>query len=88
MMRSSFLKSPRRGLWRDRKGATLVVVAAMVPAALGLAGLTVDVGRALAARQSLQSSTQAAALAGAHALGASANPTTVEAAISSCPSSP
>lgn len=84
MMRSKFLKQPKRGLFRDRKGATLAIVAAMVPVGLGLAGLTVDVGRALAARQSLQSSTQAAAMAGAHALGAAnANTTTVTAAISS-----
>lgn len=83
MMRSKFVMKPRR-LFRDRKGATLAVVAAMVPVGLGLAGLTVDVGRAYAARQSLQASTQAAALAGAHALGAAnANLTSVTAAISS-----
>jgi Flp pilus assembly protein TadG len=82
MKRSKVLMRPKR-LFRDRKGATLAVVAALVPVGLGLAGLTVDVGRAYAARQSLKASTQAAALAGAHALGAAnANLTSVSTAIS------
>lgn len=82
MMRSKLSTWPKRNLLRDRKGAVLIVAAAIVPVALGLAGLTVDVGLALAARQSLQSSAQAAALVGAHALGAAnANATTVGAAI-------
>lgn len=82
MMRSKLLTWPKHSLLHDRRGAMLAVAAAMVPVAVGLAGLTVDVGRALAARQSLQSSTQAAALVGAQALGAAnANATTVGAAI-------
>ena len=45
MKRSKFLASLRRGLWRDRKGATAVFFAAMIPGLVGMAGLTVDVGR-------------------------------------------
>jgi Flp pilus assembly protein TadG len=57
-----------RDLCRNHKGAAAVLFAAMVPAAVGVAGLTVDVGRAMVAKQALVASTQAAALAGAYAL--------------------
>jgi Flp pilus assembly protein TadG len=57
-----------RTFCRDRKGAAVVLFAAMIPAVVGVAGLTVDVGRALAAKRSLEAGTQAAALAGAYAL--------------------
>jgi len=52
----------------NRKGAAAVLFAAMVPAAVGAAGLTIDVGHALAAKRALEAGTQAAALAGAYAL--------------------
>ncbi len=57
-----------RGLWRDRKGAMVAVLAAAIPAAIGVAGLTVDLGRAMVAKRALEAGTQAAALAGAYAL--------------------
>jgi len=60
-----------RRLRKDRRGAALVIAASLVPVAIGITGLTVDVGRALAARSALQASTQAAALAGAYTLGTS-----------------
>jgi Flp pilus assembly protein TadG len=67
-----------RDLCRDRKGAMAIVFAAMIPAAVGIAGLTVDVGRALAAKRALEAGTQAAALAGAYAL---ASPTATSATV-------
>jgi Flp pilus assembly protein TadG len=86
MMRSKF--RALRGLLRDRKGSTIVMSAALVPALLGVVGLTVDVGRALAAKQALAAGTQSAAMAGAYALSSSgANQSTVSAAISSWNSS-
>ena len=57
-----------RDFCRDRKGAVAVLFAAMIPAAVGVAGVTVDVGRAMVAKRALEASTQAAALAGAYAL--------------------
>jgi Flp pilus assembly protein TadG len=71
MIITRFLMLSLRRLLRDRRGATAVIIASMVPATIGVAGLTVDVGRTLAARRALDSSTQAAALAGAYALGTS-----------------
>jgi Flp pilus assembly protein TadG len=83
MIRSKLLALRRFGLWRDRRGATVVLVASMVPALVGVVGLTVDVGRTLAAKRELDSSTQAAALAGAYALQSpTANLTSVSAAVS------
>ena len=61
-----------------------MLFAIMVPAAVGVAGLTVDVGRALAAKRALEAGTQAAALAGAYALASpTATSSTVTTAISS-----
>jgi Flp pilus assembly protein TadG len=69
-------------LWRQRRGATIVIFAALVPALLGVAGLSVDVGRVMAAKKALDAGTQAAALAGAYALLApDASQATVSAAI-------
>src|SRR5262245_21871426 len=59
---------PIRDFCRDKSGATAVVFAAMVPAVVGVAGLSVDVGRAMVAKRSLDAETQAAAMAGANAL--------------------
>jgi Flp pilus assembly protein TadG len=68
MKRSKFLAALRRRLWRDRKGATAVFFATMIPGLIGMAGLTVDVGRTFAAKRALTASAQSAALAGAYAL--------------------
>ena len=83
MTRSKFLAfQPLRDFCRDRKGSTIAIVAALVPALVGVGGLTVDVGRVMAAKQALNAGTQAAALAGAFALSASgATSTTVTNAI-------
>lgn len=68
MKRSKFLAALRRHLWPDRKGATAVFFATMIPGLIGMAGLTVDVGRTFAAKRALTASTQSAAMAGAYSL--------------------
>jgi Flp pilus assembly protein TadG len=73
-----------RTLGPDRKGSVLVLFATGIPVLIGLAGLTVDVGRALAAKSALASQTQAAAMAGAYAMqNANFTQTSVANAISS-----
>src|SRR5471032_323101 len=68
--------------WRHQVGATAVVVAIMLSSLMGFVGLAVDVGQAMAAKISLSTETQAAALAGAQALLANnANATSVTAAV-------
>lgn len=57
-------------LARDRRGTIALLVAFLTPVLLGVAGLSVDVGRAYVAKRQLQDATQAAALAGAAALAA------------------
>lgn len=52
----------------NQSGQTLVLVAVMMTFLLGMAGLTVDVGRLLSCHAELQAATDAAALAGAEAL--------------------
>jgi Flp pilus assembly protein TadG len=83
MKRSKFLALPRGGLWRDRKGATAVFFASMIPGLVAVAGLTVDVGRTLAAKRALDSATQSAALAGAYALQSSGTASAASTAVSS-----
>ncbi|TAJ24662.1 MAG: hypothetical protein EPO67_22930 [Reyranella sp.] len=71
-----------RAFCRDRKGSVLVIFATALPVLVGLTGLTVDVGRALAVKSALSSQTQAAAMAGAYAMqSANATQQTVTAAI-------
>ena len=75
---------PLREMVRDRKGSTMVIIAALIPGLLGVTGLSIDVGRALAAKKQLDDATQAAAFAGAYALSQpNATATTVTTAISS-----
>lgn len=57
-----------RGLLRDRAGATAILFGFAAVGLMGTAGLTIDVGRVFAAKKAFNSDTQAAALAGAHAL--------------------
>jgi Flp pilus assembly protein TadG len=73
---SPFRPGLARDLWRDRKGSTIVIITALIPTLLGVAGLSVDVGRALAAKKQLDDATQAAALAGAYAMALSGATTT------------
>ena len=69
---------------RNQSGSAIAIFAAMIPALIGVAGLTVDVGRAIAAKESLGAGTQAAAMAGAYALSSpTATTASVTAAISS-----
>jgi hypothetical protein len=59
------------GAWlKDEQGQVLPVVALMLVVFLGIAALALDVGRALCSYRALQAATDAAALAGAQALGA------------------
>lgn len=75
---------PLREMVRDRKGSTMVIIAALIPGLLGVTGLSIDVGRALAAKKQLDDVTQAAAFAGAYALSQpNATATTVTTAINS-----
>ena len=55
-------RSPVRNLPRDKRGAIAVLVAFLVPVLVGVAGLSVDVGLAYAAKMKLREATQAAAL--------------------------
>ena len=52
-------------IWRDRRGIASLVTAATTVLLLGFGGLAIDVGNAIAVQRSLQSSSDAAALAGA-----------------------
>ncbi len=55
-----------RDLWSDRRAVTAVTVALLVPVLVGLAGFTVDIGHLALVQKELQSSTDAAALAGGY----------------------
>jgi Flp pilus assembly protein TadG len=57
--------SPGWRLWRSRRGAVAPLVAASAVVLFGMAGFVLDVGAAMATRNRLQASTDAAALAGA-----------------------
>ena len=75
-------RKPLREVLRDRKGSTIVIIAALIPGLLGVTGLSIDVGRALAAKKQLDDATTAAAFAGAYALAQSgATSSTVTTAI-------
>ena len=80
----SFVARSIRSLWRDRQGSTAILFAGMAAGAVGLAGLTIDVGRVYAAKSGFEAATEASALAGAYALSASnATASTVQAAVTS-----
>ena len=55
-----------RDLWADQRAITAVTVALLVPVLVGLAGFTVDIGHLALVQKELQSSTDAAALAGGY----------------------
>jgi Flp pilus assembly protein TadG len=58
-----------RHFWRHQQaGSTLVMAASVMSGIVAVAGLSVDVGRAYAAKRALAGQTQAAAFAGAYAL--------------------
>src|SRR5438445_400429 len=73
-----------RHFWRHQQsGSTLVMAASAMSGIVAVAGLSVDVGRAYAAKRALAGQTQAAAFAGAYALGqANATSGTVSTAVS------
>lgn len=67
---ASFLRRCR--LFReDEQGQVLIIVALMLTVLLGFAGLVLDIGMAIVSQKSLQSATDAAALAGAQMIPAS-----------------
>ena len=79
----AFRRKSLRDVFTDRKGSTIVIITALIPTLLGVAGLSVDVGRAIAAKKQLDDATQAAALAGAYAMALSgATTSSVNTAIS------
>jgi Flp pilus assembly protein TadG len=55
-----------RDLWTDRRAVTAVTVALLVPVLVGLAGFSIDIGHLALIQKELQSSTDAAALAGGY----------------------
>lgn len=55
-----------RDLWSNRRAATGVTVALLVPVFIGLAGFTIDIGHLSLVQKELQASTDAAALAGGY----------------------
>jgi len=55
-----------RALRRNRKGSVVAMLAVVLPALLGIVGMSIDVGYALVAKRQLDASTQGAALAGAY----------------------
>ena len=58
-----------RHFWRHQQsGSTLVMAASVMSGVVAVAGLSIDVGRAYAAKRALSGQTQAAAFAGAYAL--------------------
>src|SRR5437870_13390412 len=58
-------KPERRGLWRDTRGATIVLVALTLTALIGFTGLSVDVGLWYTIKRYNQSAADIAALSGA-----------------------
>jgi Flp pilus assembly protein TadG len=57
-----------RDLWSDRRAATGVILALLVPVLIGLAGFTIDIGHLALVQKQLQASTDAAALAGGYSI--------------------
>jgi Flp pilus assembly protein TadG len=57
-----------RGLRRDQRGAVAIIVALAAVPLFGFAGLAIDIGYALSVKSALQTSTDAAVLAGAQDL--------------------
>lgn len=67
---------------RNRRGATTFIFAGMAAGLVGVAGLTIDVGRIYAAKSGFDAATESAALAGAYALqAANANAASVQSAV-------
>src|SRR3546814_2061784 len=67
-------------LLRDRSGGALVVVAVLMPAVIGFAGLGVDLTHWYAERRAMQNMADGAAIAATHAVMAGANDAAVRAA--------
>jgi Flp pilus assembly protein TadG len=55
-----------RDLWSNRRAATGITVALLLPVFVGLAGFTIDIGHLSLVQKELQASTDAAALAGGY----------------------
>lgn len=73
-----------RRFLRNQRGSTTLIFAGMATAMVGLAGLTIDVGRAYSAKSGFEAATESAALAGAYAmLSPNANTASVQSAVDS-----
>jgi Flp pilus assembly protein TadG len=71
-----------RRVLHNRRGATTFIFAGMAAGLVGVAGLTIDVGRIYSAKSGFDAATESAALAGAYALqAANANTASVQAAV-------
>jgi len=71
-----------RRFLRNQRGSTTLIFAGMATAMVGLAGLTIDVGRAYSAKNGFEAATESAALAGAYALlAANADTASVQSAV-------
>ena len=78
------LAATLRRLWRRQDGTTAILFAVMAPGLIGVVGLSIDVGRVMAAKKGFTGSAEAAALAGAYALlQSNATLTTVSSAVTS-----
>ena len=78
------LAATLRRLWRRQDGTTAILFAVMAPGLIGAVGLSIDVGRVMAAKKGFTGSAEAAALAGAYALlQSNATLTTVSSAVTS-----
>jgi Flp pilus assembly protein TadG len=62
---AAFIGVVRHG-WKDESGVTAPIVAMLLVSMLGLSGMAIDLGHAYVVRRALQSSTDAAALAGGY----------------------
>ena len=54
-----------RSLWRDRRGAVTIYIAASMPVLMGIGAMSLDLGRLMTVNTELQSAADAAAMAGA-----------------------
>jgi len=71
---SRILALPRRW-WSNRRGATATIVALLLPTVVGLTGFVIDVGHLYYVQRTLQSSADAAAMAGATKINCCTSPT-------------
>src|SRR5690349_18062863 len=69
IMNATVLRQQLGATLKDQQGAVAVMVAVFLVVLAGMTALVLDIGHALVARNQLQNASDAAALAGARALG-------------------